>query len=61
MTGKLPDAREDASLESLPKVFSPIEEGQEELASLTFSSAPASFWNDLGDIAPTKQSASGGQ
>ena len=54
MTGKLPDAREDASLESFAKGSSRqlSEKDKEQLASLFGKisvPAPASFWNDLDD------------
>ena len=54
VTGKLPDAHEDASLESPAKGSSRqlSEKDKEELASLFGKisvPAPASFWNDLGD------------
>ena len=54
VTGKLPDAREESSLESSSKGVSRqlSEKDKEELASLFGKisvPAPASFWNDLGD------------
>ena len=54
VTGKLPDAREESSLESSSKGVSRqlSEKAKEELASLFGKisvPAPASFWNDLGD------------
>ena len=54
VTGKLPDAREESSLESSYKGVSRqlSEKDKEELASLFGKisvPAPASFWNDLGD------------
>ena len=54
VTGKLPDAREESSLESSAKGVSRqlSEKDKEELASLFGKisvPAPASFWNDLGD------------
>ena len=54
VTGKLPDAREESSLESSSKGSSRqlSEKDKEELASLFGKisvPAPASFWNDLGD------------
>ena len=54
VTGKLPDAREESSLESSSKGVSRqlSEKDKEELASLFGKISvpvPASFWNDLGD------------
>lgn len=54
VTGKLPDAREESSLESSSKGVSRqlSEKDKEQLASLFGKisvPAPASFWNDLGD------------
>ena len=54
VTGKLPDAREESSLESSSKGVSRqlSEKDKEQLASLCGKisvPAPASFWNDLGD------------
>ena len=54
VTGKLPDAREESSLESSSKGVSRqlSEKDKEELASLFGKisvPAPASFWNDLGN------------
>lgn len=54
VTGRLPDAREESSLESSSKGVSRqlSEKDKEELASLFGKisvPAPASFWNDLGD------------
>lgn len=54
VTGKLPDAHEDASLESSSKRSSRqlSEKDKEELSALFGKisvPAPASFWNDLGD------------
>lgn len=54
VTGRLPDAREESSLESSSKGVSRqlSEKDKEQLASLFGKisvPAPASFWNDLGD------------
>ncbi len=54
VTGKLPDAREESSLESSSKGVSRqlSEKDKEELSALFGKisvPAPASFWNDLGD------------
>ena len=54
VTGKLPDAREGAALESSAKGSSRqlSEKDKEELSALFGKisvPAPASFWNDLGD------------
>ena len=54
VTGKLPDVREDVSLESSSKgVSRQLSEKDKEQLSALFGKisvpAPASFWNDLGD------------
>ena len=54
VTGKLPDAREESSLESSSKgVSRQLSEKDKEQLSVLFGKisvpAPTSFWNDLGD------------